>query len=317
MPAKLLLTMSLTVVILFGFLFALLATVGYFFDLSVYTIVALAVMLVVIQWMVGPAIIRMTTNMRPLGRSELPWLQEEVRDLCKKNKIPVPQIFVANSGAPNAFTFGRTQGSATLVVTNGLLRMLNKEEIKSVVAHEVGHIKHSDMVVMTIVSVVPMIAYYVYVSLFYAPRGNDRNRGGEAAFIGIGAFVVYFVSNLLVLALSRLREYYADRFSGENMRPALLESALAKITYGLIMSRDEAPPATRAFMIADPEVARSELAALSSSYANMQLSDKELKDAMKWEEKNIFSGIGELFRTHPLTYKRIKALKDMNTGAKA
>jgi len=316
MPAKLLLTMSLTIVVLFGFLFALLAAVGYFFDLSVYTMVALAVVLVAIQWAVGPEIIRMTTNMRPLGSGEMPWLQDEVRDLCKKNKVPVPKIFIANSGAPNAFTFGRTQGSATLVVTNGLLKMLNKDEVKSVVAHEVGHIKHSDMVVMTIVSVVPMIAYYVYVSLFYA-RGNERNRGGEAALIGAGAFIVYFVSNLLVLALSRLREYYADRFSGENIRPALLESALMKITYGLSMSRDEARPATRAFMIADPEVAKSELAALSSSYSDMQLSDKELKEAMKWEEKNVFSRIGEIFRTHPLTYKRIKALKEMETEAKA
>jgi heat shock protein HtpX len=172
------------------------------------------------------------------------------------------------------------------------------------------------MVVMTLVSVVPMIAYYVYVSLFYVPQGNNRNRGGEAAIIGVGAFIVYFISNLLVLALSRLREYYADRFSGENIRPALLESALAKITYGLSMSRDEARPATRAFMIADPEVAAVEMSALSSHFSDLKLSDRELEDAMEWEERNPLVRLTEVFRTHPLTWKRIRALKEMEREAK-
>jgi len=309
MSLKLWLTMSLTLFLLFGFLFALLAIVGYYFELSGYFIVVLAVLLVFFQWMIGPKVIWWTTNMRLLKHDELLWLRKIVEELCAKNRVPVPRIALARSGAPNAFVFGRTPGSATLVITQGLLNNLTKDEVRAVVAHEIGHIKHKDMVVMTIVGAIPLIAYFIARFLVFAPSSRDERRGDVAALIGIAAFIVYFISNLLVLAFSRLREYYSDRFSGLNTKPRLLASALAKITYGLSMSREKNNSAVRSFFICDPLSATSEVSQLSSEYRDFKLSDDELEKAMEWERKNPLIRFSEHFRTHPLTYKRILALK--------
>jgi len=308
---KLWLTMSLTLLLLFGFLFGLLAAVGYFFDISGYIIVVLAIFLVFLQWLIGPNIIWWTTNMRLLEKNEYPWLWESVRELCKKNKIPVPKIALARVGAPNAFVFGRTPGSAVLTVTQGLLNSLSQEEVKAVIAHEIGHIKHKDMIVMTIVAAIPVIAYFIARFLIFAPRDRRRD-AGAAVLVGFVAFIVYFISNLLVLALSRLREYYADRFSGINTKPTLLASALAKITYGLSLSAERSEnAAVRSFYIADPVSAAVEVKTLSSEYSDLSLSEKELEKAMEWEKKNPFARISEIFRTHPLTFKRIAALKEL------
>jgi heat shock protein HtpX len=311
MPLKLFLMMNVTLLLLFGFLLGLLTAVGYYFELSGYLMVAMAIFIIFLQWLIGPSIIRWTTNMRPIEKGELGWLQKDVSELCKKNKVPVPGLALVRVGGPNAFVFGRTPGSATLAVTQGLLNNLSREEVKAVVAHEIGHIKHKDMVVMTLVSAVPVIAYYVARFLVFAPRSSNEKRGGAAILIGIAAFLVYFVTNLLVLALSRLREYYSDRFSGENTKPALLAIALAKITYGLSMNHERENTAVRSFYIADPITATSEMSKFSSEYSDFQLTDKELASAMEWERTNIFARIAEIFSSHPRTFKRILALQQM------
>lgn len=309
MPLKLLLTMSLTLLLLFGFLFAILAAVGYYFQLSGYLIVFLAVLLVFFQWLIGPKVIWWTTNMRLLKEGEFPWLWETVRELCKKNKVPIPKLALARIGAPNAFVFGRTPGSATLTVTQGLLNTLSKDEVGAVVAHEVGHIKHKDMIVMTVVAAIPVIAYFIGRFMIFSPK--DERKSGGAVLVGVAALVIYFISNLLVLALSRLREYYSDRFAGMNVKPSLLASALAKITYGLSVHKGKEFSAARSFLIADPITSSSEVSMLSSQYKDLELSESELKDAMVWERKNPLIRLSEVFRTHPLTYKRIVALKEL------
>lgn len=311
MAIKLWLTMNLTLLLLFGFLFGLLAAIGYLLDISGYLMVLLAIFLVFLQWLIGPKIIWWTTNMRLLEKNEYPWLHETVKELCKKNKTPVPKIALARVGAPNAFVFGRTPGSAVLVVTQGLLNNLTQEEVQAVIAHEIGHIKHKDMVVMTIVSAIPIIAYFVAQFLISSP--SDRRRdAGVAILIGLGAYFVYLISNLLVLALSRLREYYADRFSGINTKPRLLASALAKITYGLSFSSERVEnSAVRSFYIADPVSAATEMKELSSEYSDLNLDEKELERAMEWERRNPLIRVLEIFRTHPLTFKRIRALKEL------
>jgi heat shock protein HtpX len=316
MAIKLLLAMNLTLLLLFGFLFGLLAIVGYYFEISGYIIVILALLLVFFQWLIGPNVIWWTTNMRLLKRDEFPWLWETVEELCKKNKVPMPKLALVRSGAPNAFVFGRTPASAVLAVTQGLLNTLSKEEVKAVVAHEIGHIKHKDMIVMTIVAAIPVIAYFIARFLIFAPR-RDEKRSGGAILVGLIAFVIYFISNLLVLALSRLREYYADRFSGINTKPSLLASALAKITYGLSVSPEKGEnAAVRSFYIADPISAVNEISQFREEYSDFDLTNEEIKKAMEWEKRNPFIRISEIFRTHPLTFKRILALKELEKEIK-
>jgi len=268
MIGKLVASMSLTMIMVFGLLFALLAGLGLYFNIGIYAMVGLAIILGLVQWAIGPAIVRWSTNMRPLEKDEFPWLEEAVHEICIKNKAKIPMITIANTGMPNAFVFGRTNKSATLTLTRGLLNTLTPDEVKGVIAHEIGHIKHNDMIVMTIVSVIPTIAYFIAISTMFS---RSRNQGGAAVLIGIGAFAVYFITNLLIMYFSRLREYYA----------------------------------------VDPVASSYEVTKFSSYYADQHISPEEVKKAMDWERKSIFSKFGEIFRTHPLTFKRIEKLYEL------
>jgi len=311
MPIGLVLTMTLTMLMLFGFLFGLLAVVGLYFDLNGFLVVGMAVGMVAVQWFIGPKIIRWTTNMRDMKHGEYPWIEDFVKDLCKKHKLKMPKLCVVNDGSPNAFVFGRTNSSATLCVTQGLLQRLNKDEVKGVVAHEVGHIKHNDMVLMVIVSAIPMIAFFVARFLLFAPKQGEKKDMGYLIMVGVAAWVVYFVTNLLVMFFSRIREYYADRFGGQNFSPIALASALAKITYGLGISKSDFGSAARSFYIADPYTSHFEVSHFAKEFSDMHISKDEVKKAMDWEKKNLFAKFSEIFRTHPLTFKRIRALHEL------
>lgn len=307
MPRQLVASMSLTLIIVFGLLFALLAGIAAYFNIGIFATVGLAIMLGLFQWAIGPKIIRWSTNMSPLNREEFPWIEETVHEICIKNRVKIPQITIANTGMPNAFVFGRTNKSATLTITRGLLNSLTKDEVKGVIAHEIGHIKHNDMVTMTIVSVIPTIAYFIAMSTMWG--GRSRNQGGGSIMIGIGAFAVYFITNLMILHFSRLREYYADNFAGHQVKPSLLAKGLAKITYGLSLQKQEVKSSTlRSFYAVDPVSSSYEVSKFASYYKDQHISEDEVKKAMDWERKSSFSRFGELFRTHPLTYKRIDKL---------
>jgi len=300
-------SMSLTMVMVFGLLFALLAGLGFYFNLGIYTIVGLAVVFGLFQWAIGPVIVRWSTNMSPLNKDEFPWIEETIYEICIKNRVRIPKITIANTSMPNAFVFGRSNKSATLTLTRGLLNTLSKDEAKGVIAHEIGHIKHNDMVVMTIISVIPTIAYFIAMSTMFG--GRSRNQGGASVLIGIGAFAVYFITNLLILYFSRLREFYADNFAGRQVKPSILANALAKITYGLSLQKREVKSSTlRSFYAVDPVASSYEVSKFASYYKDQHISEEEVQKAMDWERKSSFSKFGEIFRTHPLTYKRIEKL---------
>jgi len=300
-------SMSLTMVMVFGLLFALLAGLGFYFDLGIYAIAGLAVVFGLFQWAIGPVIVRWSTNMSPLNKDEFPWIEETIYEICIKNRVKIPKITIANTSMPNAFVFGRSNKSATLTLTRGLLNTLSKDEAKGVIAHEIGHIKHNDMVVMTIISVIPTIAYFIAMSTMFG--GRSRNQGGASVLIGIGAFAVYFITNLLILYFSRLREFYADNFAGRQVKPSIFANALAKITYGLSLQKREVKSSTlRSFYAVDPVASSYEVSKFASYYKDQHISEEEVQKAMDWERKSSFSKFGEIFRTHPLTYKRIEKL---------
>ena len=317
MPAKLLFAMGMTMFLIFGFLFAILAVVGYYLNFSVNLMLIFAFILILFQWAIGPKIIWWTTNMQEISRKDYPWIFDVVEKICKKTKTPIPKrIAVVNSGAPNAFVFGRTPSSANLAITRGLLQSLNKDEVTAVIAHEMGHINHKDVVVMTIVGAIPILMYYLAQSMMWGRGTREGKNAGTAALIGLGAFLVYFITNLLVLYLSRLREYYADNFSGKNYRPKALASALAKITYGLSVSPDKEKSGAKYFSIADPSSAVHEMSRFKNEYADLELNEKELKGAMEWEKRNPFARLSEILSSHPLSFKRINELMKMEKNMK-
>jgi heat shock protein HtpX len=288
---------------------------------------------ILFQYAVGPAIVSATTHLQYLKPGENPWLENTVNSLVIKSGIPTPRLAVVPNPTPNAFTFGRTSSSATLAVHEGLLKNLNEDEVKGVIAHELGHIKHKDYIVITVLAALPLLAYLVAQVAFNAAwfsgassrRGKDQGNAG-VVLIAIGAisFVVYIISFLAVMRLSRLREHYADAYSAYlTEKPRSLESALTKITYGLSLA-PKASAEARSFYIEDPTLAKQEVQMIMEKKDEYDLDhdgvldERELELAMEKEATSTWVKMNSLFATHPPTFRRILLLREieqeMNTG---
>src|SRR5207302_8293546 len=222
---------------------------------------ALALFFILFEWLISPFIVRWAIRSRePVTQESNPWLYQVVQELTHQAGVPMPRVWVSQDSSPNAFVFGRTVSSSELVVTQALLQQLNQDEIRAVLAHEIGHLRHRDVVIVTLMSAIPLIAYVIARFGFEMMRSGVRTRGkgGQAVLViilsAVASYAVYLVTQMLVLYLSRTREYYADAYSGAATRdPHRLASALTKITYGLSLApSDSEPTGLRAFMIGDP-----------------------------------------------------------------
>ena len=324
-----------TSIFLSAFIFALFVfIIVYFLQLDVFTglliTVSGSVLFILFQYAIGPTIVAATTRLNYLKPGENPWLEGIVKEQVDKIGLPMPRLATVPNDTPNAFTFGRTTSSATLAVHEGLLRQLNENEIRGVLAHELGHIKHKDYIVMTILSTLPLIAYLIAqitlrAGMYSGGRRNNKDNSGVALLaIGAVSFAVYFITFLIVMRLSRLREHYADAFSAYvTGSPRSLSSALTKITYGLSIA-PKAPEGARAFYIEDPGTAKQEVQQIIEKKNQYDLDrdgvldERELYLAMENESKSTWAQMNSLFATHPTTFKRILLLKEieqeMDTG---
>ena len=296
-------------------------------------VVGLALLFILLQWLISPSIVRWAIrDRRPITAESNPWVYRTVEEIARQAGVPTPRIWESGDSSPNALVFGRTVSSAELVVTQALLERLNQDEIRAVLAHEIGHLRHRDVIIMTLMSAVPLIAYVIARLGFEALRGGARVRGkgaGQALIIiiasAIASYAIYLVTQMLVLYLSRTREYYADAYSGAATRdPHLLASALTKISYGLSLARrpDEEPSGLRAFMIGDPVKAEEDYQELQERMNRYdldhdgQIDAYELQKAVEQERKSHWRRANELFGTHPPTYKRILVLEEMEEEIK-
>lgn len=324
-----------TSIFLSAFIFGLLVfAIVYFLQLDAFTGLVIALggstLFILFQYAIGPAIVAATTHLHYLKPGENPWLEKTVKELADKSELPMPKLATVPNNTPNAFTFGRSTSSATLAVHEGLLKNLSEDEVKGVIAHELGHIKHKDYIVMTVLSALPLIAYLIaQVALragaFSGGRRNSKDNSGVALIIiGVVAFAIYIITFLIVMRLSRLREHYADAYSAYvTGSPRELESALAKITYGLSIS-PKPPEGARAFYIEDPAMAKQEVQRIMDKKDEYDLDkdgvldERELELAMEKEAKSTWAQMNSLFSTHPPTFKRILLLKEieqeMDTG---
>jgi len=218
---------------------------------------------------------------RKVDENEYPELHRMVQRLSQQADIPEPTVAVADTRTPNAFATGRSKKSSTVCVTTGLLRSLDQEELEGVIAHELAHVKNRDVMVMTIASFLATIAMFIlrWGWLF----GGGRNRqGGAQVFVAIiASLVVWIVSFLLIRALSRYREYAADRGAAViTGKPSALASALMTIDGRM----DRVP-------------------------------DEDLREQ---SEMNAFfivpiskGAIAKFFKTHPPTEKRVDRLREL------
>lgn len=287
---------------------------------------------ILLQYLIGPAIVRGSTHLHYLKPDENPWLESTVKELTEKCGLPTPKLAIVPDETPNAFVFGRTAGDATLAVHEGLLKQLNEDEVKAVIGHEVGHIKHKDYLVMTMLSALPLLAYWIAWGTFEAARWSGRSSsdkkeggfGGALFVVALVSYMVYIITLLCVMSLSRLREHYSDAYSAYlTGQPRQLESALTKITYGLSLSPKPTTGA-RTFYIGDPAMAKQEFQNIIDNKDTYDLDhdgvldERELELAMEKEAKSTWTIINTWFSTHPPTFKRILLLREieneMNTG---
>jgi len=325
-------TILITLIIFVGFIVVVSFFFSYATDLQldpVSTLIGafvLALIFMLIQFAISPSIVRWSTRLRYLQPGENTWLEGTVAKLTQQAGVKAPRLAIVPDRTPNAFVFGNSSNNMTLAVNQGLLDQLNEDEIQGVLGHEIGHIRHKDSIIMTFMSAVPLVAYVVVQMAFrfgfYGGMGGTRRgRSNSAVYIilaGIIALAVYFVAQLLVLRLSRLRESYADAFSAYlTAAPRELESALARITYGLSLSPEE-PHGARALFIADPALAKQEMSQVMDHVNQYDLNrdgvldEHELELAKEQEAKSRWGTVNQAFATHPPTYKRLQLLRQID-----
>ena len=235
-----------------------------------------------VQWYFSDKLTLWSMGAEVVSEQEEPGLHATIERLSQQAGLPKPKVAVVDSRMPNAFATGRSRKNAAVAVTTGLMRQLDQDELEGVLAHELAHVKNRDMTVMTIASFLSTMAFIVvrWGWLF----GGGRGRGGNQAPVWVAilaSLVVWIVSYLLIRALSRYREFAADRGAAViTGKPSALASALMKIS------------------------------------GNMEKIPQD--DLREQAEMNAFfiipirSGfIGRLFSTHPSTDRRIERLREL------
>ncbi|MGO9853459.1 MAG: zinc metalloprotease HtpX [Acidimicrobiales bacterium] len=290
--------------LLTGFFFVVLyaAFIGVLFALlhSLVLILIIGVGLLFCQYWFSAKIAMYSMHAKEVTPEQAPQLHGVVDRLCALADMPKPKVAIATTDMPNAFATGRSPKAAVVCVTTGLLRRLDEPEVEAVLSHEISHVAHRDVAVMTIASGLGMLAGLLTRVMFYAGLfgggGRNNNSGGQLVLIEmivmLVSIVVYFISFLLTMALSRYRELAADR-SGALLigRPSLLASALVKITgdMGRIPTKD--------LRAAEPFNAFFFTPAVASG-------------ATQEGSGGGFS-FGNLFRTHPTLERRLAQLDSL------
>jgi heat shock protein HtpX len=279
-------------VVLYAAVIGILIAVG----LSFVFVLVIAFVLLFCQYWFSDKIAIYAMHAKQVTPEQSPELHGVVDRLCALADMPKPRVAIAQTDVPNAFATGRSPKAAVVCVTTGLLRRLEEPEVEAVLSHEISHVAHRDVAVMTIASGLGLIAGLLtrvmfYSELFGGGRGGNNQQSNAALVemvVLLVSIIVYFVSFLLTMALSRYRELAADR-SGALLigRPSLLASALVKITgeMGRIPTKDlRAAEPFNAFFFA-PAVANGATQGGGGGFS-----------------------FGNLFRTHPTLEVRLAQL---------
>ncbi|MGZ0746994.1 zinc metalloprotease HtpX [Haloparvum sp. AD34] len=220
--------MAFTMFLLFGLYLAFVGALVSFYDAGMLTVLVLMGGFSLVQYFFSDKLALRSMGARKVAPDEEPELHRKIERLSQQADLPKPAVAVADSQVPNAFATGRNQENATVCVTSGLQRTLSDEELEGVLAHELAHVKNRDVMVMTIASFLSTIAFFV-VRWGWLFAGDDRNSPPVWVAIVV-SLVVWVVSFLLIRALSRYREYAADRGAASiTGNPSALASALMRI----------------------------------------------------------------------------------------
>ena len=248
------------------------------------TIALIAAVLFGVQLFTSDKIALFSLGAREVSPQEAPELHAIIDRLCVQANLPKPRVAIAETAMPNAFAVGRSPKSATVCCTTGILALLSPGELEAVLGHELTHVQNRDVVVMTIASFFASIAAFItQVGFWFGGAFDNRDQNSGPAFIVVilVSAVVYVFSWLLLQALSRYREFAADRGSAIlTGRPSALISALLKIDGSM------------------QHVPKQDLRAASSELAAFYIFPPKTKETLTG-----------LFSTHPPLEKRIAALQ--------
>jgi len=224
---------------------------------------------------------------QPITRNQAPELYGLVEKLAEKAELPMPKVCIINSDVPNAFATGRNPSHAAVAVTTGIMRILDYDELSGVLAHELSHVRHHDTLISTVAASMATAISYVaqmaqWAAIFGAGRSSDRDDNGGALGFLFTIIIAPIAAMLIQLAISRSREYDADRSGGELCgNPRYLARALEKLEYASAHLRPmtAATPSTAHLFIVNPL-------------------------------KNAKMSFASLFSTHPSTAERVSRLEE-------
>jgi heat shock protein HtpX len=240
-----------------------------------------------VQYFFSDKLVLWTTRSRVIAADEYPELHSMVERLCAEADLPKPRIAIMQTPVPNAFATGRNPKHAVVAVTDSIMRLLTPKELEAVLAHELSHVKNRDILTLTVASFIAMIAAIIMQNFLFASLFSRRGGDNPWIIAGIVAIVVYFVAQLLIMALSRYREFAADRGSALiTERPRDLISALQKIS---------------GRMDNVPQQAKQQVESANAFFIIPALSGNTLM---------------ELFSTHPPLEKRIANLEKVELEMK-
>jgi heat shock protein HtpX len=221
-------------------------------------------------------------NAREVDEASAPQFYRMVRELAQRAELPMPRVYLIDEDAPNAFATGRNPQHAAVAATTGILRVLSAAELRGVMAHELAHVKHRDILISTVsATMAGAISALANFAMFFGGRDSEGRPGNPIAAMAV-AMLAPFAAMLIQMAISRSREFEADRLGAEIANdPAALASALDKIhrfAQGMPIATAERHPETAQMMIMNP---------LSGG------------------------GLRGLFSTHPATEERVDRLMQM------
>ncbi|MBD3196989.1 MAG: M48 family metalloprotease [Candidatus Lokiarchaeota archaeon] len=325
---------GLALTFLFGMVYALVFVIGiWFLPFSLFTLllmIGFTLAMVLFQYGISPLIIRWIYDIEWMEyeeyQSRYPHLAQILDKVVSVQGIDLPKMGIIHDGNPNAFTFGWTKNSARVVITTGILNYLDEKEQQAVLAHELGHVVHSDFILMTVAFAIPLvlltIARWAYYASFFSRR-RDSDEGGTAALVLIAvailSYIAYYIGYLVSFVISRIREYYADEHAGEVLQnPNALATGLVKIAYGLvadqgieIKERNKSKVrGLKGLGIFDPSTAKH--LAVESIGPSGLYSMESIQAAAAWDLFNPWAKYFEIFSTHPLPAKRIKRLNKLS-----
>ena len=252
------------------------------------SIAVIAGIMILLQWYFSDKIVLWSTGAKIVTRDQYPEMHDLVERIVARNNLPKPRIAVINTQMPNAFATGKTPKSSIVAVTTGLMNTLDTEELEGVIGHELSHIKNRDVLVLTLASLFSTVAWYLMQFSFYGGyyggggfgRRDSRDSGGMVLILLV-AVITWFVSFLIIRAISRYREFVADR-DGALMtgKPVKLANALLKIsgTMKRIPTRDlRQMEGMNAFFIV-PAISGSSIANLFATHPPIEQRVRKLME---------------------------------------